>query len=127
MKKLIVFDFKNTLLTEQGDWLDGAQQAVLLARRSSYELLLYSMNEQWTYTMLQKFSKEFCVFTSILLVTKKIETDLKSLRNQYESVVVVGDSVKEELAFACTLNYPFLKVTQSISMTKIAALLEQRR
>lgn len=126
MKKLIVFDLKNTLLRENGDWLDGALRTVEYANELGCETLLYSMNEQWTYEMLGKYPKEFCLFTNILLVSIKKESDLEQFQDKYELIVVIGDSFNEELAFASALNYPYLRVAQSISPTDITRLLEKK-
>ncbi|MBH2007172.1 hypothetical protein I8H83_01040 [Candidatus Saccharibacteria bacterium] len=117
----IIFDLKNTLLNETGEWLKGAQTA-LAATRSSSRRILYTMNEQWTYEQITRYPEIWQQFDQLMLVAKKRRQDFEGL--VAGEVLVVGDSLTEELLFARELGYEFIRIQGEMPVGEIENFLK---
>ncbi|MBH1980295.1 hypothetical protein I8H89_02120 [Candidatus Saccharibacteria bacterium] len=117
----IIFDLKNTLLNETGEWLKGAQTA-LAATRSSSRRILYTMNEQWTYEQITRYPEIWQQFDQLMLVAKKRRQDFEGL--VAGEVLVVGDSLTEELLFARELGYEFIRIQGEMPVDEIENFLK---
>lgn len=124
--KVIVFDLKNTLVKDDKTWVEGAKEAYELAVKSADQTAIYSMNEPWTYIVLTTWSKFFQDSSKVLLVSKKIRQDLMEYKKPGNEVLVVGDSVTEELATAKALGFQYLQVDGVLEAEKIADFLTVR-
>lgn len=122
--KIVIFDLKNTLIQEDKTWVDGAKEAFELAVRYADQTVIYSMNEPWTYTVLAVWSEWFRQSSNVLLVSKKTQEDLMVYKQPDVDVMVVGDSVTEELASAELLGFASLKVDGSLKIDTITAFLD---
>lgn len=122
--KTIIFDLKNTLLDEQGEWLKGAREALSLSSGATRRIL-YTMNEQWTYTQIARYPQVWQQFDQLLLTAKKQCQDLESLAR--DDVLVVGDSVTEEIQFAQELDYQYITVQGEIPLRRIEMFLAETK
>ena len=114
--KTIIFDLKNTLVTSDGQFCPGALAAIKQAKGA--RRLLYTMNEPWTYDILQRYPKIWQQFNAIQLVTAKQVGDLRGFTPS--NTLVVGDSLTEELAFASQLGYTAIAVNGDIPQNAVA-------
>jgi len=94
------------------------------AKRQGFELLLYSMNEPWTYTVLGKYADAFSEFQTVLLTTKKKNDDLRPVAAAYDIALMVGDG-QEEQGIARNLGYPFLLVREELRVQAFSKWLEE--
>lgn len=120
----IVFDLKGTLVDENGQWNTGAKEALSDAQASA-KTILYTMNEPWTYQQLAKYSSELQQFNMVMMVARKQESDLASMRGS--RVLVVGDSDVEELRFGRTLGYEVWNARGGIDVDVVRGFLEVKR
>lgn len=108
MKKTIIFDLKNTLIDNEGDWIGNAKEALELALADTEtKTIIYSMNEPWTYRVITEYLSIFCRVDNLLLVGKKSIEDIKSY-GCMSRVLVYGDSLTEEIGFAKILQFDFI-------------------
>ena len=106
MKTLIIFDLKETLVTSNKKL--KVKQNYIKELATKADLMLYSIAEPWTYSVLSKFQNLFDGFKEIFLVRQKRIRDLESYRPLYEKIIVIGDDENAEIAFAITLGYDSL-------------------
>ena len=124
MKKLLICDLKNKLIDEKGAWVPGAKGAIFAARSAGVPVMLYSMNEPWTYDILNQNTQTFCNFAHILLVSKKRVEDLAGYAQSY-SPLVIGDSLTEELLFGRQLGYRTIQVNGRVTLSEVRDYLAQ--
>ncbi len=114
MKKLLIFDLKNTLVYQGDRMCSEYEKIIAYAQAQRFELLLYTMNEPWSFRVLEKYAGLFAKFQLMLLTTKKKKEDIKSLIASYNTVAIVGDG-PEEQAIAKYLGLPFFLVRQELT------------
>jgi|JI6StandDraft_1071083.scaffolds.fasta_scaffold63223_2 hypothetical protein len=115
MDKLIIFDLKNTLVNPLGESIFDTTRIIEVARENNVKVVLYSMNEVWSYKTL--FSYLPLGFNEIRLVGKKQSSDF----TQYQDLnaMVIGDSDDEELSFARMNNFVYIDAKKGISTDKV--------
>lgn len=119
--KTIIFDLKGTLVDTNGELRTGARE--LLAEMQNTNLVLYTMNEPWSYNVLVNNSEYFTQFNQLLLVRKKRVTDLQ-IFTETGNCMVVGDSETEELAFGRTLGQMTVSAADALPVKAIREFME---
>lgn len=116
--KTIVFDLKNTLVTNDMILLEGVSEVLKLTDRTDLQRILYTMNEPWTYRALTQFEELFMTFDEVVLVSRKQQLNLENLKGE---VLVVGDSATEELAFAEALGLSSIRIDGIMRVKEVQA------
>lgn len=109
MRKLFIFDLKDTLVRGSGRWCADCDAIIRTSKQLNSDMLLYSMNEPWTYRTLARYADSFAAFGRIVLTRQKQTTDIRALCAAYDTVGMAGDG-PEERGVAEELGYPFLLV-----------------
>jgi FMN phosphatase YigB (HAD superfamily) len=113
MKPLVILDLKGTIVY-QNQLLDPSFVQVMQAcQKLQADLVLYSIAECWTYEVLAKYKQVFDKFAYILLVKEKKKQDLQWLGKLYQTIFVIGDSLKDEVTIGNSLGYKTILINDN--------------
>jgi len=120
----LILDLKGTLVDADGSLRSGT--AALFQRVSSADarVVLYTMNEKWSYAVIRRNAELFQVFDELRIVKRKQLADLESFNAA--TTLVVGDSETEELAFGRTLGMLVLSAKDALPLDAISTFLGVR-
>lgn len=117
--KTILFDLKGTLVDEAFVIRPGVQEFLQeMFERKNVQVVIYSMNEAWTYAAFSA-NPLLARVEKVILVRKKCLTDMKQIQDTASNVLVVGDGVNEELLFAKEVGLKSYDATNSFPATAI--------
>lgn len=112
MKKLIIFDLQDTLVSKDKILINTFEKLKTIVQKSKVNVSLYSVNEPWTLDVLQMLPDISVFFGKLLLVDKKQINDFQCLTQGYskKEILVVGDGIKQELYYAKRLQIDAIDV-----------------
>lgn len=107
----IIFDYNRTLFNPESGKLYPGTIELLKMLYKKYQLFLITKNEPGRDQKITEFGiKEY--FQDIAFVDKKTIEIFKKLVNESESVMVVGDRVKDEIKIGNKLGYTTVWIRQ---------------
>ena len=118
--KILLCDLKGTIVDSNGRI--RVPENFEFTKVDGARTILYSMNEAWTYDVLEKNAKLFRTFDTVLLCKVKKMEDFAQF--QADDVLVVGDSWTEELTFAKAYGYRLIDATESFPIKEVSEFME---
>lgn len=112
MKKLIIFDLQDTLVSKDKKLIDNFRMLKSIVQKAQAEANIYTINESWTIDVLQKFPALRAFSKKLLMVDKKQISDIQRLiqSNIAKDVLIVGDGTEQELSYAKDLEIDAINV-----------------